>query len=42
MHPDTHEEGGLGFTNKKLLDQQRGAIVDIFKEVRPPLSSPVS
>lgn len=34
MHPDTHEEGGLGFTNKQLLDQQRAAVLDIFKEVR--------
>eukprot|EP00884_Botryococcus_braunii_P015711 jgi/Botrbrau1/2823/Bobra.0125s0032.1 len=33
MHPDTHEEGGLGFTNKKLLEQQRAAVVDIFKEL---------
>ena len=24
LHIDAHEEGGLGFTNKKLLDQQRG------------------
>ena len=24
LHIDAHEEGGLGFTNKALLDQQRG------------------
>lgn len=33
MHVDAHEEGGLGFTNKELLASQRGAIVDVAKEL---------
>ena len=35
LHTDAHEEGGLAFTNKELLDQQRGAVMELVKEVRP-------
>lgn len=24
LHPDAHEEGGLGFTDRELLERQRG------------------
>ena len=34
LHEDAHEEGGLAFVNKELLDQQRGAIMELVKEVR--------
>lgn len=33
LHPDAHEEGGLGFTNKELLAKQRGVITEVIKEV---------
>ena len=34
LHPDAHEEGGLGFVDKQLLETQRQAILDLIKEVR--------
>ncbi|KAK9792709.1 hypothetical protein WJX73_008944 [Symbiochloris irregularis] len=33
LHPEAHEEGGIAFTNKELLDQQRGAIMEIVKDM---------
>lgn len=33
LHPEAHEEGGFGFTNKELLAKQRGVVTDIIKEV---------
>lgn len=35
LHPEAHEEGGFGFTNKELLAKQRGVVTDIIKEVSP-------
>ena len=34
LHPEAHEEGGFGFTNKELLAKQRGVVTDIIKEVQ--------
>ena len=34
LHSEAHEEGGIAFTNKELLDQQRGAILELMKTVR--------
>ena len=34
LHSEAHEEGGLAFTNKELLEQQRGAILELMKSVR--------
>lgn len=33
LHEDAHEEGGMGFTNRELLASQRGAIIDIAKDL---------
>ncbi len=33
LHPEAHEDGGFGFTNKELLARQRGVMTDIIKEV---------
>mmetsp|Transcript_1426 Transcript_1426/g.4252 ORF Transcript_1426/g.4252 Transcript_1426/m.4252 type:complete len:430 (+) Transcript_1426:162-1451(+) len=33
LHPNAHEEGGLAFSNKELLASQRGAIVEVGKEL---------
>jgi len=35
LHPEAHEDGGFGFTNKELLARQRGVMTDIIKEVIP-------
>ena len=35
LHSEAHEEGGIAFTNKELLDQQRGAILELVKSVGP-------
>lgn len=33
LHPEAHEDGGFGFTNRELLASQRAAIMDLVKEV---------
>lgn len=33
LHPDAHEEGGIAFVNKELLEQQRSAIVELIKDM---------
>ncbi|GAB4822181.1 hypothetical protein N2152v2_009227 [Parachlorella kessleri] len=33
LHRDAHEEGGLGFTDKELLERQRGAVVEVVKQL---------
>ena len=33
LHPEAHEDGGYGFTNKELVARQRGVMTDIIKEV---------
>lgn len=40
LHPDAHEEGGIAFVNKELLEQQRSAIVELIKDVRVRSRSP--
>lgn len=42
LHPEAHDEGGYGFTNKKLLAQQRGVVSDIIKEVIHSIISTLS
>ena len=33
MHPDAHEEGGLAMNNRALLEQQRGAIFELIRDM---------
>lgn len=33
LHPDAHEEGGIGFTDRELLERQRGAVVEVVKQL---------
>lgn len=33
LHPDTHEEGGLAMNNRALLEQQRGAIFELIRDM---------
>ena len=35
LHPDAHEEGGLAFNNRELLESQRSAIFELIRDVRP-------
>jgi len=39
LHPEAHEDGGFGFTNKELLARQRGVMTDIIKELGKKLLS---
>ena len=40
LHPDAHEEGGLAFNNKELLEKQRSSILELVKTVRFALPAP--
>ena len=37
LHPDAHEEGGLAFNNRELLESQRSAIYELVRDVSPSL-----
>lgn len=33
LHYDAHEDGGLGLTDRRLLENQRAAIFEMLKDV---------
>ncbi|KAK9833077.1 hypothetical protein WJX74_006386 [Apatococcus lobatus] len=33
LHPDAHEEGGLAFNNRELLESQRSAIYELIRDM---------
>ncbi len=42
LHPDAHEEGGLGFTDKELLERQRGCAGPALPGFLPRQTAPLS